>query len=1313
IASVNQGTDTNVLAGSVYVLAGQYGTLNLNPDGTYTYIANADITDGATLVDVFTYTVEDEDGDRSTANLTIDVTNVTVTATDDEVLVDEDGLAGPPAGTNSGTDSEIDADGSIAPSGGTGPYTYELIGANSDGDGDYGTLVLNANGTYTYTLDTAFTTSPDANNGENQESPSTESFAYRVTDANGNTFEGSIDVTIVDDVPTATNDGVYQVAEDTPLNITDALDNDVYGADGVDQATDIAVTTQATKGTVVYNNDGTFTYTPNAGAEGADSFVYTITDGDGDTDTATVSLNIAPDSTPTPELEVAAVDDDGLTGGNPASTTGDIDADVGDSGAGLSNEAVFVGSIDVDFGNDTGTVDFSNLHNTSGMVGTEMVNYTWSGTTLTATGPRGTLFTIDLQSNGTFTVTLVDNVLHASGGDETSAPLVVLNYRAVDSDGDVDTNGTLSIVFNDDAPTAVEADSATVANTFGAIGAFDLDIAPGDGNIDNNYGADGGQAIFTDASIAALEAQSLTSGGSTLEYNFGDGGNDQTILIAYKDDGIDDSYTGAVVFEIILDPDGVNDDKYVVEISAPLDALTDVNFNDGTYDFLGGNDPWAGFVPSGQSPFVPGGGSYVDDGSLDLLLTPFGEDPSTGVSNGQGDAINGNANSAGTTGGGAGQNIGTGEGIRLDFVIDLEGDPAKSGGGGANYDGAVSQQDHSFSGHYEVNGASVSFGDGQTNSTVRLKAIDVQDGPDNGAAPDLVYDTGTLVDVSEIIISFDGDTQSYVYTGTPAGDGSGNQSFTFTVGSTGGLADRDYTVNFIDGPDGVYAEVVGIMDVNVSIATFADTTYNALEVFNAAGDDFALTGFGTSTITDDPVSFSVPIAIQDGDGDLVASGDLDITLNPVEPMVVLDLNGDTNVEFLGTDEGITFDLNGDGVAESVAWAGPNEGFLWVDFGNDGLITNSGEIVFDNGSNDAFAALAVLDTNNNGNLDPGDGIWTQLKVWQDANSNGVLDVGEAFTMSDLGITSIDITGLSGILSQANGEVVVQEFASFSVDGSDTRGILDTATAHTVMSVLVDPAAEDKTSTSNDNYLAQINSRSHATSMTATAAFGAMMVNSDEMTSFFGNASVSSSDTYTFAGISSFEMVSMDSLGNFESAASMDWASNIETPISVNSNGKFGNHDAFTFDGMTDLADFGANGIEAGGFSEFLADGPAFDAAPALMDMMDASGSMMEALMALTPEAGGEVQLADAAGLDTGTHVPELAAIMDDIMAEHAIEGLLDQIAGPIHEFVGIESEIGYLGNDALAAMIDTGAFAFDGNATADMTEEAAALATMSA
>jgi hypothetical protein len=131
------------------------------------------------------------------------------------------------------------------------------------------------------------------------------------------------------------------------------------------------------------------------------------------------------------------------------------------------------------------------------------------------------------------------------------------------------------------------------------------------------------------------------------------------------------------------------------------------------------------------------------------------------------------------------------------------------------------------------------------------------------------------------------------------------------------------------------------------------------------------------------------------------------------------------------------------------------------------------------------------------------------------------------------------------------------------------------------------------------------------------------------------------------------------------------------------------------------------------SEFLSERAAFDTVAPMMGGMDASGSMMEALLTLAPEAGAEAALADLAGLAGNPDVPELAMIMDDIMAEYAVEGLLDQIAGPANEIVGMDSEIGYLGNDVLAAMIDTGAFAIDGNAMADMTEEAAALATMSA
>ena len=110
-----------------------------------------------------------------------------------------------------------------------------------------------------------------------------------MTDANGDTATGTILVDIVDDVPQANNDGTFTVAEGTPLLISTALANDLFGADGVDPATGVAVTTAAAKGMAVYNGDGTFTYTATAGQEGLDTFAVhdhrpgrRHVDGDGD-----------------------------------------------------------------------------------------------------------------------------------------------------------------------------------------------------------------------------------------------------------------------------------------------------------------------------------------------------------------------------------------------------------------------------------------------------------------------------------------------------------------------------------------------------------------------------------------------------------------------------------------------------------------------------------------------------------------------------------------------------------------------------------------------------------------------------------------------------------------------------------------------------------------------------------------------------------------------------------------------------------------------------------------------------------------------
>ncbi|WP_446718668.1 VCBS domain-containing protein [Halomonas sp. N3-2A] len=71
------------------MIDGEYGTLTINADGSYTYtLDNANLTvqsltDGETLDEVFSYTLTDGDSDADDATLTI-----TVNGSDDGVTVD-------------------------------------------------------------------------------------------------------------------------------------------------------------------------------------------------------------------------------------------------------------------------------------------------------------------------------------------------------------------------------------------------------------------------------------------------------------------------------------------------------------------------------------------------------------------------------------------------------------------------------------------------------------------------------------------------------------------------------------------------------------------------------------------------------------------------------------------------------------------------------------------------------------------------------------------------------------------------------------------------------------------------------------------------------------------------------------------------------------------------------------------------------------------------------------------------------------------------------------------------------------------------
>jgi VCBS repeat-containing protein len=112
------------------------------------------------------------------------------------------------------------------------------------------------------------------------------------------------DAPVVADVQLAT-------AEDTALVI--ALG--VYATD-VDSATlTTQIVTGPVHGVLVANADGSYTYTPDANYNGADSFTYKANDGELESNLATVNLNVTPvnDAPTLGDLNLAAVEDTALT----------------------------------------------------------------------------------------------------------------------------------------------------------------------------------------------------------------------------------------------------------------------------------------------------------------------------------------------------------------------------------------------------------------------------------------------------------------------------------------------------------------------------------------------------------------------------------------------------------------------------------------------------------------------------------------------------------------------------------------------------------------------------------------------------------------------------------------------------------------------------------------------------------------------------------------------------------------------------------------------------------------------------------------
>jgi T1SS-143 domain-containing protein len=268
VTEIQFGTDEpeTVPDGGSITIDGEYGTLTIHPDGSYTYeLDNSNPTvqeliEGDKLDEVFTYTLTDGDGDSDTATLTItihgqdDDVRITIpdpTDPDDPnypVVNDPQDLGDPARGVvndlvvfesglsdgSSPNDNDIRVESNFTLSAldgldesaalviGGETLTRSQVEALNDThvtiNTHYGTLVLNgytqnSDGTITIDYEYILISAPDNSDPGHENDHAFDNISITANDRDGDTDTQTLSIKIIDDTPTAGNQAEVELAE--------------------------------------------------------------------------------------------------------------------------------------------------------------------------------------------------------------------------------------------------------------------------------------------------------------------------------------------------------------------------------------------------------------------------------------------------------------------------------------------------------------------------------------------------------------------------------------------------------------------------------------------------------------------------------------------------------------------------------------------------------------------------------------------------------------------------------------------------------------------------------------------------------------------------------------------------------------------------------------------------------------------------------------------------------------------------------------------------------------------------------------------
>ncbi|HSW06524.1 beta strand repeat-containing protein, partial [Aquabacterium sp.] len=585
--------------------ASGYGRYGVSAGGQWTYLLDDDspavqaLNTTDTLTDTFTVTTVD----GTTKEVTISIAGRNDTALITGKL---NGTVAEAGGIDNGSPGSPSATGALLADDVDNPdNAFQALAAGTASAAGYGSYTIDAAGQWTYTLDDLNAAVQALHVGQSL----ADSFA--VLSEDGTVTTVALTIQGANDAPTAGGDAASG-NEDTPITTGNVLANDA-DVDGVLGAGSITAHGQGAHGSVVYNGNGSFTYTPAANYAGSDSFSYTITDEHGATASAVVLMTVndvidAPVNTVPAALTVAEDGSKTLTG------LAIADADAGSSTLSTTLSVAH------------GTLSFGSLAGVT-LSGNGSASVTLSGTlaALNAALATAPTYVPAANYNGDDTLSMSTSDGALSDSDAVAITVMAVNDAPVAasdviimSDG---TSGVISVAAllandSDSDGKALAITAVSTSNlpsvTLNANGSIGITVSNADGSF--SYTLDDGAGGITTGTVT-VTLKPVTGSGNIVDLS---GLSYQASYIDAKNGG--DTLTGVAPGDVLIGGDGSD----TLKGGNGADTLRGGRDND-TLDGEGGIDlldlsDATGAITLTLNQGTAAGGAYHSTGALPSSL---------------------------------------------------------------------------------------------------------------------------------------------------------------------------------------------------------------------------------------------------------------------------------------------------------------------------------------------------------------------------------------------------------------------------------------------------------------------------------------------------------------------------------------------------------------------------------------------------------------------------------------------------------------------------------------------------------------------